>query len=322
MAKPVYAVEVQGLKKYFGDNKAVDNIDLKIPSGMIYGVLGPNGAGKTTTINMLATLLRPDGGTANVFGHDVVHEAQIVRQLIGVTGQYASVDEKLSALENLIIFGRLLGLSHADAKQKANELLEEFGLTEAAKRPLAKFSGGMRRRLDLAASLIAQPPLIFLDEPTTGLDPRTRNQMWATIRRLVKNGSTIVLTTQYLEEADQLADRIAVIDHGRVVAEGTPNELKKSIGDATLIVGITDKKHIAKTVEIIESSLKSKSQQPEPLVVTAPMRDANAVTDLLVKLREAGVVIDELSVQKPTLDEVFFAITGKPTEHKKGNENE
>ena len=322
MAKPVYAVEVKGLKKYFGDNKAVDNIDLKIPSGMIYGVLGPNGAGKTTTINMLATLLRPDGGSAKVFGHDVVHEAQIVRQLIGVTGQYASVDEKLSALENLIIFGRLLGLSSSNAKQKAKELLEEFGLTDAAKRPLAKFSGGMRRRLDLAASLIAQPPLIFLDEPTTGLDPRTRNQMWATIRRLVKNGSTIVLTTQYLEEADQLADRIAVIDHGRVVAEGTPNELKKSIGDATLVVGITDKKHLEKTVEIIESSLNSKSQQPEPLVVTAPMRDANAVTDLLVKLREAGVIIDELSVQKPTLDEVFFAITGKPTETKKGNDNE
>ena len=309
-----YAIEVEGLEKRFGDNKAVDGIDLKVPSGMIYGVLGPNGAGKTTTINMLATLMKPDGGTAKVFSHDVVREAQVVRQLIGVTGQYASVDEKLSAVENLVIFGRLLGLSKADAKAKAYELLEEFGLTDAAKRPLSKFSGGMRRRLDLAASLIAQPPLIFLDEPTTGLDPRTRNQMWATIRRLVKNGSTILLTTQYLEEADQLADRIAVIDHGHVVAEGTPNQLKKSIGDATLIVGITDKKYIKKTVEIVEATLKVKSQQPEPTVVTAPMKDANMVSDLLVALKQKGIKIDELSVQKPTLDEVFFAITGKSAE--------
>jgi ABC-2 type transport system ATP-binding protein len=197
-------------------------------------VLGPNGAGKTTTISMLATLLRPDAGQARIFGHDVVREAQIVRQLIGVTGQYASVDETLSATENLIIFSRLLGLSSADARKKSTQLLEEFGLTEAAKRPLAKFSGGMRRRLDLAASLIAQPPLIFLDEPTTGLDPRTRAQMWETIRRLVSTGSTVLLTTQYLDEADQLADRIAVIDRGKVVAEGTTNELKASIGTASL----------------------------------------------------------------------------------------
>lgn len=321
MATPTPAIEVRGLEKRFGDNKAVDGIDLVVPSGIIYGVLGPNGAGKTTTINMLATLMRPDEGSAKIFGHDVVREAQVVRQLIGVTGQYASVDEKLSAVENLVIFGRLLGLNKADARSKADELLEEFGLTEAAKRPLAKFSGGMRRRLDLAASLIAQPPLIFLDEPTTGLDPRTRNQMWATIRRLVKNGSTILLTTQYLEEADQLADRIAVIDKGHVVAEGTPDELKKSIGDATLILGITDKKHMKDTVKIVESTLKSKSQQPEPTVVTAPMKDADTVTDLLIKLRKADIEIDELSVQKPTLDEVFFAITGKATAQK-GAENE
>jgi ABC-2 type transport system ATP-binding protein len=193
------AIEATDLVKIFGDNRAVDGVSLAVPTGSIYGVLGPNGAGKTTTINMLATLLKPDGGTAKIFGHDVEHEAQIVRQLIGVTGQYASVDETLSAAENLVVFSRLLGLSKTEARQKAVDLLEEFGLTEAAKRPIAKFSGGMRRRLDLAVSLIAQPPLIFLDEPTTGLDPRTRTQMWDTIRRLVASGSTILLTTQYLD---------------------------------------------------------------------------------------------------------------------------
>ena len=312
------AIEVKGLQKVFGDNKAVDGIDLEVPSGMIYGVLGPNGAGKTTTINMLATLLGPDGGTAKIFGHDVVKEPQIVRQLIGVTGQYASVDDKLSAIENLVIFGRLLGLSRKEAKAKANELLEEFGLTEAAKRPLSKFSGGMRRRLDLAASLIAQPPLIFLDEPTTGLDPRTRNQMWDTIRRLVKSGSTILLTTQYLEEADQLADRIAVIDKGRVVAEGTPNELKRSIGAATLQLQISNEAHITEARGIIEKVLGVKTQNPEAKLITAPMKDPDTVTDLLVALKRAAIKLDEVSVQKPSLDEVFFALTGKEKTAKKG----
>jgi ABC-2 type transport system ATP-binding protein len=312
------AIEVKGLQKVFGDNKAVDGIDLEVPSGMIYGVLGPNGAGKTTTINMLATLLGPDGGTAKIFGHDVVKEPQVVRQLIGVTGQYASVDDKLSAIENLVIFGRLLGLSRKEAKAKANDLLEEFGLTEAAKRPLSKFSGGMRRRLDLAASLIAQPPLIFLDEPTTGLDPRTRNQMWDTIRRLVKSGSTILLTTQYLEEADQLADRIAVIDKGRVVAEGTPNELKRSIGAATLQLQISSEAHVAEARNIIEKVLGVKTQNPEPKLITAPMKDPDTVTDLLVALKKAGIKLDEVSVQKPSLDEVFFALTGKEKATKKG----
>jgi ABC-2 type transport system ATP-binding protein len=228
------AIEATGLVKSFKDNKAVDGVDLRVEAGTIYGLLGPNGAGKTTTINILATLMKPDAGEAKIFGYDVFKQPQIVRSLIGVTGQYASVDENLTATENLVIFARLLGFSHSAAKAKAAELLEEFGLTEAATRPLAKFSGGMRRRLDLAASLIAQPPLIFLDEPTTGLDPRTRNQMWATIRRLVDTGSTILLTTQYLDEADQLADRIAVIDHGRVVAEDTPDNLKISLQKSTL----------------------------------------------------------------------------------------
>jgi len=315
--KPTYAIEVKGLKKSFGDNKAVDNLDLKVPEGMIYGVLGPNGAGKSTTINMLATLMRPDGGSAKIFGHDVVKEAQVVRQLIGVTGQDASVDEALSATENLVIFGRLLGLSPRDARKKAAQLLEEFGLTKAAKRPLSKFSGGMRRRLDLAASLIAQPPLIFLDEPTTGLDPRTRNQMWDTIRRLVKNGSTVLLTTQYLDEADQLADRIAVIDHGKVVAEGTADELKTSIGTATLQLRLKNKEDTKKATAIIREILKTKLTNPEPALLAAPLADPDTVTDLLVALRKNSVHLLEVSVQKPTLDEVFLTITGKPAEEAK-----
>ena len=306
-----WAVEAQGLVKTFGDNRAVDGVNLRVRTGSIYGVLGPNGAGKTTTIRMLATLLRPDAGSARIFGHDVLKESQIVRQLIGVTGQYASVDESLSATENLIIFSRLLGLGRTEAKRKAADLLEEFGLTEAAKRPLKNFSGGMRRRLDLAASLIAQPPLIFLDEPTTGLDPRTRAQMWETIRRLVKTGSTVLLTTQYLDEADQLADRIAVIDRGHVVAEGTVDELKASIGNSSLHLRVQNSDHIEETRRTIEQVLKvPTSLTSEARNITAPMADADLVTDLLVALRAKGIALAEMSVQKPTLDEVFLTITG------------
>lgn len=307
-----WAVEASGLVKVFGDNRAVDGVDLNVRAGSIYGVLGPNGAGKTTTIRMLATLLRPDAGTAKIFGHDVVKESQIVRQLIGVTGQYASVDESLSATENLIIFSRLLGLSRKEAKSKAVELLEEFGLSEAAKRPLKNFSGGMRRRLDLAASLIAQPPLIFLDEPTTGLDPRTRSQMWDTIRRLVDTGSTVLLTTQYLEEADQLADRIAVIDYGRVIAEGTADELKMSVGTSSLHMRVKHAQDIEKTRRMIEQVLKVPSSiSSEAGEITAPMANADLVTDLLIALRGEGITLSEMSVQKPTLDEVFLTITGQ-----------
>ncbi|WP_251550497.1 ATP-binding cassette domain-containing protein [Neobacillus muris] len=309
------AVEARGLVKTFGDNRAVDGVDLNVRAGSIYGVLGPNGAGKTTTIRMLATLLRPDGGSASIFGHDVVKEPQIVRQLIGVTGQYASVDESLSATENLIIFSRLLGLSRTEARRKASELLEEFGLTEAAKRPLKNFSGGMRRRLDLAASLIAQPPLIFLDEPTTGLDPRTRNQMWDTIRRLVKSGSTVLLTTQYLQEADELADRIAVIDRGHVVAEGTVNELKESVGTSSLHLNIENLQHMQDARLIVDRVLKVESAvSAEGGKVLAPMADADRVADVLIALREAGIQLAEFSVQKPTLDEVFLTITGHGVE--------
>jgi ABC-2 type transport system ATP-binding protein len=310
------AVEAKALIKVFGDNRAVDGVDMQVPEGSIYGVLGPNGAGKTTVINILSTLLKADGGTAKVFGHDVRKEAQIVRQLIGLTGQSASVDEALSATENLVIFSRLLGLNRTEAKRKTTELLEEFNLTDAAKRPLSKFSGGMRRRLDLAASLIAQPPLIFLDEPTTGLDPRTRNQMWDTIRRLVTNGSTVLLTTQYLDEADQLADRIAVIDRGKVVAEGTPDELKTSVGLATLQLQIAHQKDVTKAHELVQSVLKAKAQIIEPLLITAPMADPERVTDLLIDLRKADIRLAEVSVLKPTLDEVFLTITGHDTKTK------
>ena len=308
------AVEATGLVKTFGSNRAVDGVDLRVEAGTVYGVLGPNGAGKTTTISMLATLLRLDGGEARVFGHDVRREPHVVRQLIGVTGQYASVDETLSATENLVVFGRLLGLSRTEAKRKSTELLERFGLSEAARRPLRGFSGGMRRRLDLAASLIAQPPLIFLDEPTTGLDPRTRAQMWDTIRELVATGSTVMLTTQYLDEADQLADRIAVIDHGRVVAEGTSDELKASIGTASLQLRLADSTpaRLAEASDLVLRVLGTAAvASPEGSRLTAPMADPDRVTDLLVSFRDAGISLTEMSVQKPTLDEVFLTITGE-----------
>ncbi|MGB8000136.1 MAG: ATP-binding cassette domain-containing protein [Anaerobacillus sp.] len=306
-----WAVEASGLFKKFGNHHAVDGVDLRVPQGTIYGVLGPNGAGKTTTIRMLATLLRPDAGTAKIFGYDVVKSPHMVRQLVGVTGQYASVDESLSATENLVIFSRLLGLGHKESRRKAAELLEEFGLTEAAKRPLKNFSGGMRRRLDLAASLIAKPPLIFLDEPTTGLDPRTRNQMWETIRQLVKSGSTVLLTTQYLQEADELADRVAVIDHGRVVAEGTVDELKRSIGASSLHVNLHNNEDLENARQIIARMLSVQlAVSPESNKITAPLSDTDLVTDVLIALRDAGIRLAEFSVQKPTLDEVFLTITG------------
>jgi len=315
-----WAIEADGLVKVFGTNRAVDGVDLRVAPGTVYGVLGPNGAGKTTTISMLATLLRPDAGRARIFGHDVVKEPNVVRQLIGVTGQYASVDEKVSGIENMIVFGRLLGLSHRAAKAKGYELLEAFGLSEAAKRPVKKYSGGMRRRLDLASSLISQPPLIFLDEPTTGLDPRTRGQMWDVIRGLVGGGSTVLLTTQYLDEADQLAGRIAVIDRGKVVAEGTADELKGLVGNASLLLRVTDAEHIGEAVRAIEEVLGATATvTPEAGRLTAPMTDPERVTDLLIRLRERGIRLDEMSVQKPTLDEVFLTITGHGAEE---NENE
>ncbi|WP_278261513.1 ATP-binding cassette domain-containing protein [Nocardia sp. AG03] len=309
------AVEADGLVKVFGKQRAVDGVSLAVPRGSVYGVLGPNGAGKTTTIKMLATLLRPDGGSARIFGHDVVARPNAVRSLVGVTGQYASVDEELSATENLIIFARLLGLSRPDARRRAGELLDEFDLAEAANKPLKNFSGGMRRRLDLAASLIATPPLLFLDEPTTGLDPRTRAQMWDTIRRLVREGATVLLTTQYLDEADQLADRIAVIDHGRVIADGTADELKASIGGSSVHLTLVDRAQLDEARRIVGDFLGVSAQiSPEAGRLTAALPDPNLTADLLIRLRDWEIGVEEITVSKPTLDEVFLTITGHPAE--------
>ncbi|MEJ7650391.1 MAG: ATP-binding cassette domain-containing protein [Nakamurella sp.] len=307
------AVDAHSLVKQFKGLRAVDGIDLQVPAGQVFGVLGPNGAGKTTAIRMLATLLRIDGGSATIFGHDVATEGHIVRQLIGVTGQYASVDEKLSGRENLRLFARIHGQSGKRAAVTALELLERFGLTDAADRPLSQFSGGMRRRLDLAASLISRPPLIFLDEPTTGLDPRTRGQMWDTIRDLVRQGSTILLTTQYLDEADQLADRIAVIDHGRKVAEGTSTELKASIGASTLAVGIADDTRIDEAVSIVSIALdRAATRSPEAARLLVPLRTSDETVTALIALRDNAIEVSEVKVQEPTLDEVFLALTGEP----------
>ncbi|MFC3963185.1 ATP-binding cassette domain-containing protein [Nocardia jiangsuensis] len=309
------AVEATDLVKVFGTQRAVDGVSLAVPEGSVYAVLGPNGAGKTTTIRMLTTLLPLDGGTARIFGHDVAKEPTAIRSLIGVTGQYASVDEDLSATENLIVFSRLLGLSRQDARRRATELLAEFGLTDAATKPLRTFSGGMRRRLDLAASLIATPPLLFLDEPTTGLDPRTRAQMWDTIRRLVRQGATVLLTTQYLDEADQLADRIAVIDHGRVIADGTADELKESVGGSSLHLVPADRSRLAEARQLVATFLDAEATvTPEAGRITAPLRDADVTTDLLIRLREERIAIAEINVSKPSLDEVFLTLTGRPSE--------
>ncbi len=315
IAAETFAVEVHGLVKIFGTHRAVDGIDLKIKTGTICGVLGPNGAGKTTTINMLATLLKPNAGTAKIFGYDSQKEAQKVRQLISLTGQFASIDESLSAQENLRILARLHGLSHKEARAKTTALLAEFGLTEAATKSLVNFFGGMRRRLDLAASLISNPPLIFLDEPTTGLDPRTRNQMWETIRKLVAKGSTVLLTTQYLDEADQLADQIIVIDNGKVVANDTPDGLKKSIGSSTLQLTLKNASQAMEATRIIEAQLQNQVQIREQIHLMAPMHNTDKLTDILVALKEANIGLSETSVRQPSLDEVFFTLTssGKET---------
>jgi ABC-2 type transport system ATP-binding protein len=308
------AVHARGLVKAFGDVRAVDGIDLDIGEGEIFGVLGPNGAGKTTVLKMLATLLPIDEGEASIFGVEVRREPHRVRQLIGVTGQYASVDENLTATENLWMFGRLQGLSSRQSRATAADLLERFGLADAAKKRISQFSGGMRRRLDLAASLITRPPLIFLDEPTTGLDPRTRGQMWETIRDLVAGGCTVLLTTQYLDEADQLAGRVAVIDHGRKVAEGTPDELKASVGNLTLRLGLTERADASLARDVVRRQLGE-----EPVMVTetgqlsVPLSSSDRVADVLVGLRQAGVGVRSVGVDKPTLDEVFLTLTGHDT---------
>jgi ABC-2 type transport system ATP-binding protein len=310
----INAVQATGLVKSFDTFRAVDGIDLEVRQGEIFGVLGPNGAGKTTMLRMLATLLPVDDGHAEIFGVDVRREPHRIRQLLGVTGQYASVDENLTARENLWLFGRLQGIPGKQAHATAERLLGQFALEEAADKPISQFSGGMRRRLDLAASLISRPPLIFLDEPTTGLDPRTRGQMWDTIRGLVADGCTVLLTTQYLDEADQLADRIAVIDRGRKVAEGTPEELKSSVGNSTLQLQLSEGADQALAIEVVRRLLHEEPVlTPESGRLNVALEEADRAADVLIALRQASVSIASVSVAKPTLDEVFLAITGHDT---------
>lgn len=303
-----YAVEINGLTKTFGQQTAVDQVSFNIKRGEVFGLLGPNGAGKTTTLRMMTTLLQPTSGDIKIFGHDVKTESQTVRSLFGLTGQYASVDEDISARENLMIFSRLNGLSRQEAKARTAELLEEFSLVNLADKAISNFSGGMRRRLDLAVSLITRPALIFLDEPTTGLDPRTRTQMWATIRQLVAAGSTIVLTTQYLEEADELADRIAVIDHGKLVSIGTPAELKAQVGGAKLRVEVVDDAQAEQARGVMANTLPATPQVTRNVVEVA-IDDINTVVGILQAITAAGVTMTNMSVEQPSMDDVFFALT-------------
>ncbi len=311
---PALAIEAEGLVKVFGTTRAVDGVDLSVAGGTVYGVLGPNGAGKTTTIRMLATLLRPDSGSARVFGHDIAHEADAVRGLVSLTGQLASVDEDLTGRENLILLARLLGLKRPQAKERAGELLDAFGLGEAAGRLVKHYSGGMRRRLDIAASIVVTPQLMFLDEPTTGLDPRSRNQVWDIIRALVSEGTTMLLCTQYLDEADQLADRIAVIDHGKVIAEGPPAQLKASVGSGTLHVRLLDPEQRDEAERILAGVLESVHLEADPAALSAPCGDGDRAAEAVSGLSHAGVRIADFSLGQPSLDEVFLALTGHAAE--------
>ncbi|MER5607641.1 ATP-binding cassette domain-containing protein [Micromonospora tulbaghiae] len=313
-----YAFEAEGLVKRFGTTTALAGIDLAARRGTVLGVLGPNGAGKTTAVRILATLLRPDEGRATVGGHDVVTDAARVRRLIGLTGQYASVDEDLTGTQNLVLIGRLLDLNRREARARAAELLAWFGLTDAAGRPAKTYSGGMRRRLDLAASLVGRPEVIYLDEPTTGLDPAKREEMWGVVRSLVDDGSTVLLTTQYLDEADALADEISVIDHGRVIAHGTPGELKRIAGSQTIVVRPTDPGRIGAVAEILRAGTGADPELPRPGLLTVPVDSDATFTTVVRRLDDAGIGVVELALRLPSLDEVFFTLTGhgaeEPTE--------
>jgi ABC-2 type transport system ATP-binding protein len=309
MAEPIVVAE--GLHKSFGGTHALQGLDLAIPEGTVCGVLGPNGAGKTTAVRILATLSDPDAGQARVAGYDVVREAGKVRERIGLAGQYAAVDEKLTGRSNLRMFGRLYHLSRRGAHQRADELLDRFGLMDAADRPVAGYSGGMRRRLDLIASLILRPKVLFLDEPTTGLDPRSRGEIWATIRELVADGTTVLLTTQYLDEADHLADDIAVVDHGRVIATGTPDELKATIGDR-LDVTTEDHATLPAAAAVLSNLAGAEvtTTDADRLSVALPATGLR-LADIVRELDQAGVAAADVSVRRPTLDEVFLRLTDR-----------
>jgi ABC-2 type transport system ATP-binding protein len=322
-ARAAPAIEAVDLVKHFGAIRAVDGVTLRVPRGIVYGVLGPNGAGKTTTIRLLATLLRPDAGSARVFGHDIVREADAVRARVSLTGQYASVDEDLTGRENLVLLARLLGYPVRGARDRADQLLEAFDLTEAARRQVKTYSGGMRRRLDIAASLVVTPDLLFLDEPTTGLDPRSRNQVWDIIRALVGGGTTVLLTTQYLDEADQLADRIAVIDHGRVIAEGTAADLKSSVGQGTLQIRLRDPRQRTAAERILTTGRRPLRLFPatEAVVLAAWVSDARTAAEAVVELSQADIDIVWFALSQPSLDEVFMALTGHPAAEMDGEKN-
>jgi oleandomycin transport system ATP-binding protein len=311
-----YAVEVDGLVKRYGKATALAGVDLSVRPGTVLGLLGPNGAGKTTAVRVLATLLRPDGGRALVGGYDVVRQADRVRELIGLTGQYAAVDEELTGRDNLVLIGRLLELSRRDARRRATELLERFTLADAGRRSVKTYSGGMRRRLDLAASLVVPPSVLFLDEPTTGLDPRSRGDVWRMIRQLATDGVTVLLTTQNLDEADRLAAEIAVIDRGRLIASGTPAELKAKVGGQTLDVRPTDPAQLAAAAAIVEAAVGAPPTRhvEDPGLLSAPAEDADALPTVVRRLQEERIAVSELALRLASLDEVFLALTGHAAE--------
>src|SRR5215831_9393722 len=315
VASSVPAVRVEGVVKRFGATVALDGARLEVPGGMVFGLLGPNGAGKTTLVRILATLLAPDAGQAEVFGHDVVRDPAAVRELIGLTGQFAAVDELLTGRENLEMFGRLFNLSREQAHRRAGELLERFDLAQAADRPARTYSGGMRRRLDIASSLLTRPQVLFLDEPTTGLDPRSRNEIWAIVRELRREGTTLLLTTQYLEEADQLADRIAVIDRGKVIAEGTGNELKDRVGGQILEVELSSAGQRDQAQAVLAGvgcGEPEPDERPDRLTLPAPRNGLQLVEEAAAGLRRAQIGVSDIGLRRPTLDDVFLQLTGAP----------
>ena len=315
-----YSILAEGLVKEFGTTRALDGINLEVPTGTVFGLLGPNGAGKTTAVRILATLLRPDGGHARVCGHDVVGHAHQVRQLTGLTGQYASVDESLTGTENLMLIGRLTGQSRPQSRSRARDLLDAFRLADAADRAVKTYSGGMRRRLDLAASQVTRPRVLYLDEPTTGLDPRSRNEMWEVVRGLTATGVTVLLTTQYLEEADLLAGQIAVVDHGTVIATGTPDELKARTGALTLAVRPARPADLA-AVQAVTAGFAQAEPEVRGTTVTMPVAGEHVMPAVVRRLEDQGIAVAELTLRGSTLDEVFLSLTGRRPEEKHQEEH-
>ncbi len=316
------AIEAEGLQKHYGEVRALDGVSLQAEEGTVLGLLGPNGAGKTTAVRILTTLLRPDAGTARVNGMDIVKDATELRRHIGLAGQYAAVDEALTGEENLELFGRLYGMKRSEARKRAVELLERFELDRAAKRVVSTYSGGMRRRLDLAGALVARPPVLFLDEPTTGLDPRSRLSLWDTITDRVASGTTVLLTTQYLEEADRLADEIVVIDHGRVIAQGTGAELKDRVGGDRLEVRLADQAHADAAIAALADVTSEQPVVRDGLLTAAVSRRDGTMIEALRRLDDAGVEVADLTLRRPTLDDVFLTLTGRAAEEETDEDDE